>query len=356
MEDELRSCLLETVLFFEQIQRKFHPLMMKPHGEKLCIRATYLRNALDEAEEVHENSESFTAGILLKAAALVLDAVSKFNASDDIQEGIVNAMQAGRKICRMRELLFEIRNELKDVDDFFRETPMAPLHGKDERREGFVPGDQLVHMASGMDPYARGAPTFFMPWAPETKKLLPVVVALHGGFGHGRDFIWTWIREARSRAFFLLAPTSLGITWSVEDPGIDLLPMTGLLEKLAGEYPLDLRKILLTGLSDGATFALRCAQLPETPFKAFSPISGVLPPGDLTGARSRRIYWLHGAHDWMFPAARARSGREALQKAGADITLKIIADLAHAYPSEENAGILTWFDPAFFPGKSIRNG
>ena len=60
---------------------------------------------------------------------------------------------------------------------------------------------------------------------------------------------------------------------------------------------------------------------------------------------------MHGALDWMFPVSLARGARDALEQAEADLTYREIADLSHAYPREENARILTWFDPGLaLPG------
>ena len=58
---------------------------------------------------------------------------------------------------------------------------------------------------------------------------------------------------------------------------------------------------------------------------------------------NKRIYWVHGALDWMFPVQTARTAVEALKSAGADVKLHIIEDLSHAYPREENSAILNWF-------------
>lgn len=363
--------LLEFLKLFEKVQRKFHPLMIPKHGEALTRKAAGLEDAMEdfspEGRELiqHSGREFFCrlsrssglkgcdmCGTLLRSSALAIKAVSRFNASDDLQAGIINAMQAGRTICRVRELLFELRSDIGEIDEYFREKNLECRGQKKETQECPGPEEQIIHITEGQARYERGIPSIYLPGVAKEKKRLPVVVALHGGLGHGRDFIWTWIREARCRRIFLLAPTSIGSTWSLENTGTDLLPLIDLLKRLAREYPLDLNRILLTGLSDGATFALQCSLLKETPFHAFSPVCGVLPPGDLAHVRSRRIYWVHGAHDWMFPPARARAGSEALEKAGADITLKVIDDLAHAYPSEENSAILTWFDSAFFPEDS----
>jgi phospholipase/carboxylesterase len=104
-------------------------------------------------------------------------------------------------------------------------------------------------------------------------------------------------------------------------------------------------RILLTGISDGATFALMCSLQQNLPFTAFVPVAGVLPPVDISAAKGKRIYWIHGALDWMFPVQNARSSAEALKTIGADVTLRVIDDLSHTYPREENDSILKWFEP-----------
>ena len=111
-------------------------------------------------------------------------------------------------------------------------------------------------------------------------------------------------------------------------------------------WNIDYSRILLTGLSDGATYALKRSLDRETPFTHFAIFSGILAPFDLRDAKERRIYWVHGAKDWMFPAWRAKMGEKELAAAGADVTLEIVPDLYHAYPREKNDRALTWFDPS----------
>ncbi len=38
----------------------------------------------------------------------------------------------------------------------------------------------------------------------------PLVMALHGGSGNGRGFLWSWLRDARSFGAILIAPTATG--------------------------------------------------------------------------------------------------------------------------------------------------
>ena len=46
----------------------------------------------------------------------------------------------------------------------------------------------------------------YVPEYYDAARSWPLVVALHGGSGHGRDFLWTWLREARTRGVIVAAP------------------------------------------------------------------------------------------------------------------------------------------------------
>jgi phospholipase/carboxylesterase len=117
---------------------------------------------------------------------------------------------------------------------------------------------------------------------------------------------------------------------------------------VAATWNVDRSRVLLTGISDGATFSL-CYGLREgTPFTHLAPISGVLAPldpRDRAGAAGKPIYLVHGALDWMFPVAVARMAHRELERWGANVTYREIEDLSHTYPREENARILEWMDP-----------
>jgi phospholipase/carboxylesterase len=177
------------------------------------------------------------------------------------------------------------------------------------------------------------------------------VVALHGGSGTGEDFIWTWLREARGRRFLLLAPTAVGATWSMMGPDVDAAALESMVAYVSEHWRVKKQSVLLTGLSDGATYSLLRGLVEKSPFTALAPVAGVLHPAvmaedRLAAAKGRRIYLVHGARDWLFPVAAARVTRDVLTRAGADLTYREIDDLSHTYPREENDRILTWFDPA----------
>jgi phospholipase/carboxylesterase len=177
----------------------------------------------------------------------------------------------------------------------------------------------------------------------------PLIVALHGGGGDGREFLWTWVREARSRGFLLLAPSSAGGTWSMAGPDVDALRIARLIDWLGERWRIDRARMLVTGLSDGATYALLRGLAADSPFSAIAAGAGVLHPanlanGNLDRARGKPVYLVHGALDWLFPVMLARAARDLLRRAGAALVYEELVDLSHAWPREENVRILDWYD------------
>jgi phospholipase/carboxylesterase len=121
-----------------------------------------------------------------------------------------------------------------------------------------------------------------------------------------------------------------------------------MIEYVRAHWPVDPARILLTGMSDGATFSWVCGLRDGTPFTHLAPVSGTFHPLLVEGVSAGRlaglpVYLVHGSLDWMFPVEVARMARDTLAAAGADVTFREIADLSHTYPVEENARILEWF-------------
>jgi phospholipase/carboxylesterase len=128
---------------------------------------------------------------------------------------------------------------------------------------------------------------------------------------------------------------------------------------LKARYQLASDRILLTGLSDGATFALLYGLAHPRVYRAIAPLCGVFHPaheslGNLQRAAGADIYLVHGRHDFLFPVAMARFSRDTLAAAGARVTYRELEELSHTYPRSENQGILKWFSklPARIAGAS----
>ena len=177
---------------------------------------------------------------------------------------------------------------------------------------------------------------------------MPIVMALHGGSGHGRDFLWMWLRDARTRGALVISPTARDRTWSImggED--VDAGGLKEMVGFVAERYPVDRSRVLLTGMSDGATYTYLAGLREGMPFTHLAPACGVLHPFLLVNDRMRRaegfpIYLIHGGIDWMFPVSGARMAKELFETAGARLVYREIEDLPHTYPRDENPKILDW--------------
>ncbi|MFN8641264.1 MAG: phospholipase [Candidatus Binatia bacterium] len=344
---ELGPALLDALGAFEEIRRHLDP----PHIPALRAAAQPI------AERLHAALEAFAAtpapdglgdlAAQLRQSAEAADtAFALFCGEASPAEAIPRVLRAMHEHCRAQELLYPLRRVLPPVSRFFLE-PAA--HGRlaeldPEPRPDVPTGIITARQKDG----GRGGFSLYVPESYDATRAWPLIVALHGGSGTGGDFLWTWLTEARSRRCLLLAPTSQGSTWSLMDEDVDAPALRAMVDYVRQQWHVDDARILLTGLSDGATYALLCGLQPEMPFTALAPVSGVLHPanllnGNLERAAGRRIYLVHGARDWMFPIATAHMAHRELQRAGADVVFREIADLSHTYPREENWRILEWW-------------
>jgi len=264
----------------------------------------------------------------------------------------IELYRALRRFAPLQEVLYPLAPVLEPVSRWFLEPErrgddvvVRRLRDAALREDGAQVG--VLHARN--DRGSRGGLSLYVPETWEASgPPAPLIVALHGGSGHGRDFLWAWLREARTRGMLLLSPTALDRTWSImggED--VDAPRLRAAVEDLAARYHVDRTRVLLTGMSDGATYALLCGLADDMPFTHLAPACGVLHPfllarGGIQGARGRPIYLVHGALDWMFPVQTARMGRDALEGAGAQVVYREIADLSHTYPRDENPSILDW--------------
>lgn len=261
------------------------------------------------------------------------------------QGDVAAILAAMREHCLAQAALFPVRRVLPLLDAWFLEPGfawrLAALAEASERGESVG----LHDASNGRD--RRGGFTVFVPEDYDPARPWPLVMALHGGFGHGADFVWTWLREARARGWLLVAPTSRGTTWSLVGPDLDGAALDAMLAAVCERWHVDAGRMLLTGSSDGATYTLLHGLRADSPFTHLAPVSGVLHPlnfanGNLGRATGRPIRWVHGALDWMFPATLAREGVRILEGAGADVVYDEVPDLAHAYPRERGGSILAW--------------
>lgn len=316
---------------------------LTPHYEEL-ERALGAYTAAKPPEALASFHARFADG-----AELTRKSIEMFLAPAGPQDGILRMIASLRTFCRALESLYGL-HRFPPLSRYFVE---APFHDRLSRLETKPPEGVTVglhHSGGERGADVRGGFCLYVPESYDGAEPWPLVVALHGGSGSGRDFLWTWLREARGRRFLLAAPTSQGPTWSLMGPDLDSKNLRAMVGYIASHWKTDPARVLLTGLSDGATYTLLEGLAEGNPFTHLAPVSGVLHPANLVGGNlarveGRKIYLVHGRLDWMFPVETAEAAGEELRKAGADLTLRILDDLSHTYPREENDRILAWFDP-----------
>jgi phospholipase/carboxylesterase len=347
----LLSPLLGTLERVVWVQRQLHPALGGRLAEALGPAAEAIAAPLGALEAAAWPEDvKFLRDRLVDVARQTLDMVTAFAAAARGAGDALELYRALRRFARVQETLYPLAPLLEPVSRWFlpperREDDdlVARLRAGALRENGARVG--VLH--AGNEREARGGCSLYVPESWDGRATLPLVVALHGGHGHGRDFLWSWLREARARDVLVLAPTSQHRTWSLMGEDVDAGPLRAMVEGVAERYPVDRARVLLTGMSDGGTYTLRCG-LGEgpMPFTHLAPACGVLPPSVLTAApervRGRPIYLVHGALDWMFPIYTARMAQAALLAAGAALVYRELADLSHTYPREENLSILDW--------------
>jgi phospholipase/carboxylesterase len=324
--------IIDALTIIEKFQRAFHPPLIDRLKKKL--KPHY--DALSGVKEKLENSHNGNSLRLTEAATLLRESLNQIlTASNiDFQPLIISVMKGYRKYNRALELLFELRNKSDYLNRFFGE-PQQPLQDTEAG---------ILHYGLEEDPYARGGYSLFVPEGYSSSRPAPVITALHGGFSHGKDFIWTWMREARSRGYILVAPTSSGSTWSISEPETDIELLNTIIGSIREKWNIDTERILVTGLSDGGTFALACAMATDTPFTAFGAVSCTMPLHGIENLKDKNIYRIHGTADWMFPFYNIEREMRILESSGANIILRKIENLSHTYPREENTAMLDWLE------------
>jgi phospholipase/carboxylesterase len=277
----------------------------------------------------------------------VLQACAGLRAAPQAENPTMQAYRAMRQYSRSLEALAAMAETVPAVSRYlleqrFRDDPalMRRLAQPPHPDSGAFHFDNQTDQRGGFSVYVP-------PWY-DPSKPTPLIMALHGGSGHGRLFLWNWVPEARSRCLIVVAPTAIGSTWSLMEPEIDSQNLGAILTRVRDRWNIDPGHMLLTGMSDGGTFSLLSGLADNSPFTHLAPVAAsfhpfllaMTSPGRLTGLP---VHLTHGAEDWMFPVSMARTAHRTLAAAGAAVVYREIADLSHAYPLDGQGEVMDWW-------------
>ena len=311
------------------------------------------------------------AGEALTLAATILDQVTIRENGHDLHRAITQAVSylknaqetfLGEKIwpdfgaafiasryqqCQALEILYRWRADLPLVEPYFR---LADDALGDRHAENLVALDgPAIGISHHEETAVHNNFSLYVPEYYDPTRQWPLIVSLHGGYGRGDEYIWTWLRPVRSRGYVLLSPKSIGPTWSIMQPALDVRSIVAMMDKVCDAYAIDRSRVYLTGLSDGGTFSYLLGFEHHERFAGVAPIAAVLSPSTDVMLRAHHgkdlpLHVIHGAHDMIFPVQTVRSTNELLISLGYDLTYTELPDWGHAmtYAINEEL-VLPWF-------------
>ena len=209
-------------------------------------------------------------------------------------------------------------------------------------QDGLDVGPRGLHPL-GLSEYRDG-----LLYAPATTPFagpLPLLVTLHGAGGDAMHALAPLLPHAEARGLLLLAPESGAATWDLMEGGFgpDVAFLDRALAQVFARYPVDPRRIVLEGFSDGASYALSLGLGNGDLFThvvAFAP--GFLAPPAPVGLP--RVFVTHGTGDRVLPIDRcSRVLVPQLRRGGYDVDY-LEFEGGHIVPGELVERALGWVD------------
>lgn len=347
--DEISTRLLAFLRAFEHVQETIHftqiaeaQAQLRAASDGLFPTLTAALAALDPPPAAHAAHQQLSA-----AVAAFADATTCFVGGHgrDFGQAFVNSRQAQ---CRGLALAYTARAQLPALQPYWLlPSALASAAALEQAAPGV---DVAVGLLQRPATEARAEYSLYVPENHDPTTAAPLLVCLHGGYGQGNEYLWTWLRVAKSCGYVLLAPKSQGPTWSMLEPAVDIRSVQAMLREVCATYNIDRRRIYLSGLSDGGTFAyllgFACAPL----FAGIAPIAGVLHP--MTDELLRRkqgievpLLVIHGALDRIFDVGTVRSTCKLLTQLGYQVHYIELPEWGHAYTYTLNEQrVLPWFE------------
>jgi phospholipase/carboxylesterase len=264
-------------------------------------------------------------------------------------------LHSRRAYCQGLYELYELRDQLPLIAAHFlmpgAQAPVAAAPGAvatgfiHRKRQGAAESARRGQITDERSDYTLYIPEDYSPDRP-----LPLIVALHGGYGQGSEYVWTWLRPARSRGYAILAPKSLGETWDMRAPSTDTRSVVRMFDEVTREYVIDRDRVYLSGLSDGGIFTYLLGLEQSQLFRGIAPVAGALHQAVDRMLREGRgkdtpIFVVHGVHDFIFPVSFTRQTCDLLKQIGYNVTYEELPEWGHALPYSINERlVLPWFE------------
>jgi phospholipase/carboxylesterase len=201
-------------------------------------------------------------------------------------------------------------------------------------------------------------------------KNFPTIIAIHGRGADENDLVPVVLGLELSDLVLVTprAPFAFpygGYAWynlaheGVPDPETFRTSL-GLFRKFIGEtkaaYPVDPKRLILLGFSQGTVMAYAAALLDPSAFPGIVALRGYIPhrsgvPLRLNELRGFPVFISHGSNDTMMPVRLGRESAELLRHAGADVTYREYL-MGHEVTEEAIRDLKEWVRKLLPPAQS----
>jgi polyhydroxybutyrate depolymerase len=153
----------------------------------------------------------------------------------------------------------------------------------------------------------------YRPASLERAQAVPLVIVLHGGFGSGAqaEKAYNWDAKADEQGFVVVYPDGKDRTWNagggccgpaykqhLDDTGF----LTALIHAVQQSERIDMRRVYITGISNGAAMSYRYACDGQIPVAAVGSVAGNL-MGACDQLKPTSLVEIHGLQDHNIPFA-----------------------------------------------------
>jgi phospholipase/carboxylesterase len=211
-------------------------------------------------------------------------------------------------------------------------------------------------------------------YVPEGEGPFPTILAIHGFGASANDLLGLapFLRGGEAMMLCPQGPVGVGLP---DRPGVVVgwawFPITGggtvdpdemgrayralaaFVDEALERYPVDRRKVLLLGFSQGGVMAYDLFLRQPERFAGLAALSSWLPP-ELSAAapasdahKGAPVLVLHGTEDPMIPVQRAQESRDALLATGVSLTYREF-EMGHEISPEALRALVEWIEQKVF--------
>ncbi|HYG76154.1 MAG TPA: PHB depolymerase family esterase [Planctomycetota bacterium] len=188
-----------------------------------------------------------------------------------------------------------------------------------------------------------------VPETIDSKKAAPLVFAFHGLLD-SKDLmpIYSQLDKlAAEKNFILVYPNGLNRHWPLipQLATRDVHFFDALLEHLSKNYNIDLNRVYLTGMSNGAYFSNLLASMRSEKIAAIAPHSGglgALALGPINVKHKYAVFLVHGSADAIVKVDESRKALAAYRAAGHAVEFLEVPRLNHLWAHEVDVNHKLW--------------